>query len=72
MKSDWHTVTENKQIQQSVTLAFFLVDEPVAVVDLASALSAFSSPPPSALSCFKALVLRGVSYKLQTHPSPLT
>lgn len=24
MNNDWHTVTENRQIQQSVTLTFFL------------------------------------------------
>ena len=57
MKSDWQTVTENKQIQQSVTLAFLLDNE--IGDDSAAALPLLS--PPSALSCFKAFVLPELS-----------
>lgn len=52
MKSDWQTVTENKQIQQSVTLAFaFLLCVSFPL------LSGTDASPPSALSCLRALVL---------------
>lgn len=63
MNSDWHTVTENKQMQQSVTLA--LVFRPGATSALALApellpLDSATAPPPSALSCLSALVLDGI------------
>lgn len=57
MKRDWQTVTENRQIQQSVTLALpFLVEEGVARAADLPLLSGVA--PPRALSCFKAFVLR--------------
>ena len=56
MNSDWQTVTENKQMQQSVTLAlaFFAEVDPAT-----SAAFPFGSgvTPPSALSCLSAFVL---------------
>jgi hypothetical protein len=51
MKSDWQTVTENKQMQQSVECSFFE----------ALSFDADLPPPPKAFSCFNALVLRRVS-----------
>lgn len=53
MKSDWHTPTEKRQMQQSVTLAFFRPE--VDGLDAEALVSVL--PPPSALSCWSALVL---------------
>lgn len=57
MKSDWQTVTEKRQIQQSVTLA-------LALGRLDS-----DSGPPSALSCLRAFVLNSFSPRCQSRPS---
>ena len=59
MKRDWQTVTENKQMQQSVTLAFFL---PVDMVPGRRSVdfplfSGVEGAPPSALSWRRAFVL---------------
>ena len=51
MKSDWQTVTENRHMQQSVTLALALRDDTGESVGLPLI------SPPSALSCFRAFVL---------------
>lgn len=45
IKSDWQTVTEKRQMQQSVTFVFLL------------RLGVFGASPPSSCSCFRALVL---------------
>lgn len=52
MNRDWHTVTENRQIQQSVTLALLLR---AVTAELWAPLS--SSPPPSTFSCCIAFAL---------------
>jgi len=59
MKRDWQTVTENRQIQQSVTFVFFF-DGPTVGLAFSVALpldSGVAGTPPSALSWFRALVL---------------
>jgi hypothetical protein len=63
MNSDWHTVTENKQMQQSVTLALVFLPDGTSALALAPELLPLDSttaPPPSALSCLSALVLDGI------------
>jgi hypothetical protein len=59
MNKDWQTVTENKQIQQSVTLAFFfMADGPRLAPSACFPLdSGVGGTPPSALSWFNAFVL---------------
>lgn len=58
MKSDWQTVTENRQIQQSVTLAldFLLILLAPSPFVLLSGVE--GAAPPSALSCLRAFVLQ--------------
>lgn len=55
MNKDWQTVTEKRQMQQSVTLALPLrnVDAVAWALD-----SADGSPPPRAFNCFIAFALR--------------
>ena len=58
MNRDWQTVTENKQIQQSVTFFFFEI--PTTGLLSCTSLpfdSGVGGTPPSALSCLSALVL---------------
>lgn len=58
MKSDWQTVTEKRQIQQSVTLPLdFLLMLAADESPLLPLLSGVMGAPPSALSCLRALVL---------------
>lgn len=59
MKSDWQTVTENKQMQQSVTLAFFFpLDASAPARSACLPLpSGVDGAPPRALSWRSALVL---------------
>lgn len=52
MNSDWHTVTEKRQIQQSVTLAL-----PLRAVEGEICEPLPSSPPPRAFNCFIAFAL---------------
>jgi hypothetical protein len=65
MNKDWHTVTENKQIQQSVT--FFFLEGPTTGLLPCTSLpldSGVGGTPPSALSCLRALVL-SISFRRQ-------
>ena len=56
IKSDWQTVTENKQIQQSVTLVFLdRLGVPVSFLLVLPLV--LGASPPRALSCRRAFVL---------------
>lgn len=58
MNNDWQTLTENKQMQQSVTLAL-----PLRTIEGAALGSPGAGPPPSAFSCFIAFALVSVMFK---------
>lgn len=55
MNSDWQTVTEKRQMQQSVT--FVLPFLALPLTGLSGALIGVLGPPPRAFSCLSALVL---------------
>lgn len=61
MKSDWQTVTENRQIQQSVTLLFDCLRDDDAAATFSRAEGTDAGPGERALSCLRALVLCTVS-----------
>ena len=72
MKSDWQTVTENKQMQQSVTLALIFLlgvtwDPPSARVLPLDSAGGVDSAPPSTFSWFKAFVLLSVHVAVTQH-----
>ena len=57
MKSDWQTETENRQMQQSVTLALAFRDEVDGLMSVILPFAGVSGAPPRALSCLSAFVL---------------
>jgi hypothetical protein len=81
MNKDWQTVTENKQIQQSVT--FFFLEGPTTGLLPCTSLpfdSGVGGTPPRAFNCLRALVLSisflrhielGSSLELVRSPLPI-